>query len=71
MITITEVSFSYPDGTRAMNNLSLCINTGCTLGIIGANGAGKSTLLNHLNGWHIPSKGTIAIGNTIVCKKKS
>ena len=69
MITITEVSFSYPDGTRAMNNLSLCINTGCTLGIIGANGAGKSTLLNHLNGWHIPSKGTIAIGNTIVCKK--
>lgn len=46
---------------RALDNVSLTINHGDQLGIIGHNGAGKSTLLRVLAGIYEPSLGTIAI----------
>ena len=47
---IRSLNFTYPDGNRALEGISLDIYEGETLGIIGPNGAGKSTLLLHLNG---------------------
>jgi len=52
VIKVTDLSFEYPDGTRALNAFSMTIFKGETVGIIGPNGAGKSTLLLHLNGIH-------------------
>ncbi|HIC92983.1 MAG TPA: ABC transporter ATP-binding protein [Anaerolineae bacterium] len=49
-IEIRNLSFSYPDGQRALENISLSIGLGETVAIVGPNGAGKSTLLLHLNG---------------------
>jgi cobalt/nickel transport system ATP-binding protein len=49
-IEITNLSFSYPDGTKVLTSIDLDINESETVGIIGANGAGKTTLLLHLNG---------------------
>lgn len=49
-IEITGLSYRYPDGTKALDNVSLNVLKGETLGIIGHNGAGKSTLILHLNG---------------------
>jgi len=69
MITIDGVSFSYTDGTKALDRISLAIPKGCSVGIVGANGAGKSTLVNHLNGCILPQEGRITIGNTIINKK--
>jgi ABC-type polysaccharide/polyol phosphate transport system ATPase subunit len=46
---------------RALDNVSLTINHGDQLGIIGHNGAGKSTLLRVLAGIYEPSLGTVAI----------
>ncbi len=43
-------SYSYPDGTSAIRNLSLTIRAGEKMAIIGPNGSGKSTLLTVLNG---------------------
>ncbi|MEI6756963.1 MAG: ATP-binding cassette domain-containing protein [Chlorobium sp.] len=69
MLSIQGLSFSYPDGTRALDNITLAIAAGSSTGIVGANGAGKSTLVNHLNGYYLAQEGSISIGNTKICKK--
>ena len=69
MIAIERLSFSYPDGTRALDNISLAITGKTSTGIVGANGAGKSTLVNHLNGYCIPEEGSVSIGGICVSKK--
>jgi cobalt/nickel transport system ATP-binding protein len=53
-IEIRHLSFTYPDGHRALKGLNLAVERGECLGLVGPNGAGKSTLLLHLNGL-IPS----------------
>lgn len=50
VIQIEELSYSYPDGNRALECVSLDVSEGESLGVIGPNGAGKTTLLLHLNG---------------------
>ncbi len=49
-VALQGVSFRYPDGQQALNNLSLNIAPGEKVALMGPNGAGKSTLLLHLNG---------------------
>lgn len=49
-VEICHLSYVYPDGTVALQDVCLDIWEGETLGLIGSNGAGKSTLLLHLNG---------------------
>lgn len=48
MLDIIEISKSYGD-FKALNNISLKINKGDILGLLGINGAGKSTLINILS----------------------
>ena len=50
IIQIENLSFSYPDGTPALQGVSLDILKDQKIAFIGPNGAGKSTLLLHLNG---------------------
>jgi len=50
IITIENLSYTYPDGTKALDAINLKVCKRECIGIIGPNGAGKSTLLLHLNG---------------------
>lgn len=60
-IEVKNMSFSRPGGNCQFENVSLDIETGSRLGIIGANGSGKSTLLELLVGMRTPQSGTVII----------
>ncbi len=67
-IEINNLSFSYPDGKTALENVNLSVAEGETVGIVGANGAGKTTLILHLNGI-LRGNGTIKIAGMDLNKK--
>ncbi|GAB1454746.1 ABC transporter ATP-binding protein [Spirochaetota bacterium] len=66
---IDSLSFSYPDGGRILESISLNLEPGKKMAVVGANGAGKSTLLALIAGIYTPESGTVAIGDTAVDKK--
>ena len=49
-IEVNALSFSYPDGHKALDNVCLSIEPCEKVALVGPNGAGKSTLILHLNG---------------------
>jgi len=49
-IEIDHLSYTYPDGHRALQDISLHIQPCEKVALVGPNGAGKSTLILHLNG---------------------
>jgi cobalt/nickel transport system ATP-binding protein len=50
VIEVEGLDFAYPDGRKALSDITFKVEPGETVGLIGPNGAGKSTLLLHLNG---------------------
>lgn len=67
-IRIVDLSYSYPDGRRALNSVNLIVHRDETVGIMGPNGAGKSTLALHLNGI-LSGQGLVEIMGLEVKKK--
>ena len=69
IVEVKDLDYSYPDGTHALQGVSFRILHGESVGIVGANGAGKSTLLRHLNGYLVPMKGSVRIGDYPLTKE--
>ena len=61
-IEINDLTFKYNDRVTALHRVSLRVDSGDSLAILGENGAGKSTLAKHLNGLLKPSEGNVLIG---------
>ncbi|MFN3724679.1 MAG: methionine ABC transporter ATP-binding protein [Allosphingosinicella sp.] len=64
LIEFESVSKRFPDGTRALDDVSLSVPSGSAFGVIGRSGAGKSTLLRLINGLERPSDGEVRVGGT-------
>jgi len=62
-IEIKDLHHTYPAGVKALNGISLTIETGEQVAIVGQNGAGKTTLVKHLNGLLQPTSGSVSIGD--------
>jgi energy-coupling factor transport system ATP-binding protein len=61
MIEAKDVHFSYPNGVEALKGVSLTIEKGQFVAIMGQNGAGKTTLVKHFNGLLKPSEGRVLV----------
>jgi cobalt/nickel transport system ATP-binding protein len=59
VLEVRDVAFNYPDGTRALQALSLGFARGRRTALLGRNGAGKSTLFALLNGIERPGQGAV------------
>ena len=58
---LSNIDFTYPNGTQALWDVNMTIPAGKTVAFVGLSGAGKSTLLNLLCKFYQPSKGRILL----------
>jgi energy-coupling factor transport system ATP-binding protein len=61
-IEIEDLVFSYPGGVEALSGVSLVIEPGELVAVVGQNGAGKTTLVRHLNSLLQPARGVVRVG---------
>ena len=73
MISVSDIKVTFGKGTplqkQALNGVSLTIEEGQFVTVIGSNGAGKSTLLGVLAGDVIATEGQVKIGTADVTRQ--
>ena len=69
LLTVTDLTVEYADGTRAIDVVSFSIEAGENVALIGANGAGKTSLLLALVGVLQSLRGEIHVDETVLNKK--
>lgn len=63
-VEFRDVQFEYPEsGQQALKGVSLKLNAGEKIAVLGKNGSGKSTLQRLLLGLYFPASGTISVDN--------
>ena len=73
MLNLENISLTFNPGTvnekKALENLSLYLNKGDFVTILGSNGAGKSTLFNTIAGTYLPDTGRITLDGKDITKQ--
>ncbi len=65
-VSLRAISFDYPDGTPALDRVTITVPHGKTVAIVGPSGAGKSTIVNLIPRFYDVKEGSIAIGGVDV-----
>ncbi|MCQ2969969.1 MAG: ATP-binding cassette domain-containing protein [archaeon] len=72
MLEVKNIKYSYNSNYQALKGVSLKVDKGEMVALLGKNGAGKSTLFLHLNGIYRPDEGKVFIdGEELKYDKKS
>lgn len=58
---LSHVDFTYPNGSKALHDVSMTIEDGKTTALVGLSGAGKSTVINLLCKFYLPDSGKICL----------
>jgi ABC-type bacteriocin/lantibiotic exporter with double-glycine peptidase domain len=58
---LKNINFTYPNGTKALHDVSMKIENGKTTALVGLSGAGKSTIINLLCKFYLPDSGEILL----------
>jgi ABC-type ATPase involved in cell division len=66
MIALQDVTKEYPGGVRALDEVSLVVDEGELVGVVGPSGSGKSTLLHVMGTLDRPSGGRVSVAGTDV-----
>ena len=61
MIKVDNITFTYPDGTTALRDVSLTVKSGHISAILGESGSGKTTLLRCIGRFIKPGRGVISL----------
>ena len=65
--TLTNVDFTYSNGTQALFDVSMHIPAGKITALVGLSGAGKSTIVNLLDKFYTPQEGSIKLDGIELC----
>lgn len=60
-IEFKDISFAYPNGVQIFDNISLAVESGQTVGVVGSTGSGKTTLIKLLLRFYDPEQGSILL----------
>lgn len=71
MIEFKDVEVTYPNGYRALNGVTVTIDEGELIVIVGMSGAGKSTFLRAINGFVPITAGTVTVNGVDVGSARS
>jgi energy-coupling factor transport system ATP-binding protein len=66
ILEVRDLFFAYPNGVQALNGVSLVIEPGETVAIVGRNGSGKTTLVKHFNSLLTAEQGSIWVNGQSV-----
>lgn len=64
LLEVKHMSFGYPHKSNILQDISISMDGGCFLGILGQNGAGKSTFLKCINKIYTPRQGEIYLNGS-------
>jgi len=66
MLVLDRVGKIYPNGVRALDGVSLEVDAGEILVVIGGSGCGKSTMLRAISGLDTPTQGSVLLDGTTI-----
>jgi len=68
MLSLERVGKTYPNGVHALGGVSLEVDPGEIVAVIGGSGCGKSTLLRAISGLDTPTQGSVLLDRTAITR---
>jgi len=66
MLALKHIGKTYPNGTRALDGISIDVEPGEIVAVVGGSGCGKSTLLRAISGLDRPTQGAVVLDDDMI-----